>query len=206
MARYEDKVLDDLEKMVESFEERTSAELVVVLSHKSESYADVPFKAAAVLAFAVLALLIYLPVDFSADLVLVDTLLAFMAGWAFVRVSPFMFRLLTTAGRREESVKKAARAAFTARGVSLTRERNGVLVYISWLERRVELIPDVGVDRCLSPSVWNTATRKLVTLPVNKGFPKTFIESFGPLAEAFAEHMPCSQDNPDEIPNRPVVM
>jgi putative membrane protein len=206
MARYEERVLDSLEKMVEDFESGTSAELVVVLAHRSERYRDVPFKVGCIAAFTVLALLIYLPVDFSANLLLLDTFLAFSLGYVAGRTSPFLVRHMTTRKRRDRSVRRCAQAAFTSQGVSMTRERNGVLVFISWLERKVELIPDVGVDRCVALPVWNQATRELLTRPLKKGFPDSFIQAFQPLSRAFAEHMPCTDDNPDEIPNRPVVI
>ncbi|MBW1806952.1 MAG: hypothetical protein JRJ87_02075 [Deltaproteobacteria bacterium] len=206
MARYEEKVLDGLEKMVEDFEVGTTAEMVVVLAHKSERYWDVPFKVGCLAAFGTLAALIYLPIDFLADMLLLDTFLAFAVGYVAGRTSPFLIRSLTTRKRRERAVKLAAQAAYTARGVSMTRERNGILVFISWLERSVELIPDVGVDRCVALPVWNAATRLVMSIPIQKGFPETFIRAMQPLNQAFAEHMPCREDNPDEIPNRPVVI
>ncbi len=206
MARYEERVLDSLEKMVEEFEAGTSAELVVVLAHRSEPYTDVPYKAGGILALLAVVMFIYLPIDFPADLLLVDTLLAFALGFAAGRFSPGLTRLLTGRKRRAAGVQRAARATFVERGVSLTRERSGLLLYISWLERGLRLIPDVGVERRLPRPTWNAATRRLLTSPLEKGFPESLVEAMRPLASAFAEHMPPGPENPDEISNRPVVI
>jgi putative membrane protein len=206
MAKYEERVLDSLEKMVEEFESGTSAELVVVLAHRSESYADVPYKAGGILAFLAIVMLIYLPIDFPAEMLLVDTLLAFALGFAAGRFSADLTRLLTSRKRRTAAVQRAAQAAFVERGVSLTKERSGVLLYLSWLERGLRLIPDVGVTRCVPRAVWNTAAKSLLTSPLEKEFPETLLEGMRPLAAVFAEHMPPGAENPDEISNRPVVI
>src|SRR5208282_5063169 len=55
-------------------------------------------------------------------------------------------RALLPRKRVEEQVRMAARAAFVQQGVSRTRGRTGILVFVSMLERRVELVVDVGVD------------------------------------------------------------
>jgi putative membrane protein len=50
-------------------------------------------------------------------------------------------------------VHRAARATFVERGVHGTRERSGLLVYVSWLEQQVALVPDLGLARAVGPEL-----------------------------------------------------
>jgi putative membrane protein len=61
--------------------------------------------------------------------------------------------VLTPRAQRSMHVHRAARATFVDRTVHATRERTGLLVYISWLEQQVALVPDLGLARMLAPEV-----------------------------------------------------
>lgn len=206
MSRYGEAVLDQLESFVEQVESGTSAEVVMVLAHRSERYLDVPFKVGCLAALATLAVLVYVPLDFMAELMLIDVMLAFALGYALGRFSPWLPRILTTRKRRQASVTRAARAVFNERGVSLTRERTGILVYISWLERRVEVLVDIGVERCVPQDRLNAALRQFLTSEPLLNFPMGLTAAFSPVRAVFDEFMPRPEDDTDEIPNRPVVL
>src|SRR6202012_1768112 len=69
----------------------------------------------------------------------------------------FIRRLLLFPARKLDAVRTAARATFVELGVSRPHGRSGVLLYISLFERRVEVVPDLGIDaRALGPE-WKTA-------------------------------------------------
>jgi len=206
MAGYEEKVLDALEQMVTDFEAGTAAELVLVLARRSDVYRDIPYRVGLIAVFSVLTLLLFLPVDFRPEMLLVDSLLAFALGFLAGRMLPSLTRLLTTPKRRAAQVRQAAQAVFTDRGVTLTKDRTGLLIYLSWLERRVELIADVGVERCLPAAEWNLAIRPLQSFMLHKDFPEALDKAMAPLRQALAQRLPRQADDQDEIPNRPVVL
>ena len=68
-------------------------------------------------------------------------------------------------------MRRAAEAAFTAQGISMTRERTGLLLYVSWHEHQFELLWDVGIGRCVPVPEWNAARRKMAEIQAFKGFP-----------------------------------
>ena len=55
--------------------------------------------------------------------------------------------MLTPRACAAAHVARAARATFVERGVHDTRDRSGLLVYISWLEQQIALVADSGA-RC----------------------------------------------------------
>lgn len=201
-----EQVLDRLEHFVAQVEKRTAAELVVVLAHRAEPYRDIPYRVGALAALAVLAGLLFLPAGFHPGWVLAETAVAFGLGFVAGHRSQRLARWLTTDRRRARSIEAAARRAFYERGVSLTRERTGVLLFVGWLERRAVLLADVGIERQVPLDEWNAVRRCLAGPEPMRDFPQGLIGCFEPVGELLAERLPAGADNPDEIPDRPVVI
>ena len=118
---------------------------------------------------------------------------------AVVELLPAVKRALTPRAMRQREVLRAARATFVERGVHRTRDRSGVLVYISWLEREVELVVDTGVERALPGEVRNDAVRSL-TAAISGGGAAVArqLERFAP---ALAAAMPRRDDDVNELPD-----
>jgi len=205
MARDDPRALEALEGLVAEVEANTSAELVLVIAHRAEAYPDAPWKAGALVGFAALGALVFLPWSFSEAWVVADTALAFGLGWLLGR-APAIRRLLTSPRRRALAVARAAREQWTARGAGLTRERTGVLVLVAWLERRVELLWDVGVDGKVPRAAWAEARAALGDPAVFRDYPEGLRRGLAPLGRVLAAHLPVRPDDRDELPNRPVVI
>jgi putative membrane protein len=129
-------------KFVES---TTAAELVVAVRHESGNYRSADYLAGALGGFAMLLILLFHPHSFAVRTMPLDVAVVFaVAAWAASH-SPFIRRILTSSQSRAENVARAARAAFVDLGVSKTRGRTGILVYVSMLERTAEVVADIGV-------------------------------------------------------------
>lgn len=187
-----------IEALVGELEGHTEAEIVVVAARSSGSYQDVRWVAAAIVAMATLLAVVYSPVDFHPlNLPLLMLALGALAWWLTPR-APALNRALTRAGRRRAQVLEASKAAFVEQAVHGTRNRTGVLVYVSELERLALVQRDLGVAGQVPGAAWvglATEARDLDQL-------EALLRSVGAI---LAEHLPATDDNPDEIPNAPVV-
>jgi putative membrane protein len=130
---------------VAAVERRTDAELVVVVAGRSGRYADVSARAASVVALAVAAVLLAIPWSIGEPWFLVDVTVAWLLAERASQ-APGALRRLTRADRRAGQVRDAAHLAFQEEVVHGTARRTGVLVYVSLLEGRVEVVPDLGVE------------------------------------------------------------
>jgi putative membrane protein len=70
-------------------------------------------------------------------------------------------RFLIGAHRMEESAARRAKEVFFDRGVARTKERDGVLIFASLLERRVVVLADEGVRGKVKPEAWEPAIAAL---------------------------------------------
>ena len=131
---------------IEAIEAASGAEIVVAMRQRSASYFHANLAVGAVVAFAGLAAMLFASSTFSLTAILVDPFIAGGAAAALVHWLPQVKRLLTRPKTRRQHVRMAARATFVERGVHNTRDRSGLLVYISWLEQEIALVADSGLE------------------------------------------------------------
>lgn len=197
--------LEKVEASVTSVERASDAEVVVVVAPRSGSYADVDLRWAILLGLAALTVILHSPWSFHEDLVLLDVLLFGLLGALLSHRLDPLRRLLTGAARRHAQVEAAARQAFVEERVSATRERNGVLLYVSLLEREVEILPDHGLDGRVPRAEWNEVLHDLRAARSLEDLETRFLKALDRLKERLAVHAPATGDNPDEIPNAPRI-
>jgi putative membrane protein len=182
-------------------ESKTAAEFVVVVRHASASWREVDLAVGAVVAFGVLLLLLFHPKPIPVAIMPVDVALSFVGGAVLsAAIAPFKRALLP---RRSvaERVRTAARAAFVTEGVSRTRARSGVLVYVSMLERCVEVVADVGVDA----TVVRPQAQALAESVARGPDFDAFVEALRGLGPALAGSLPRAADDTNELPDAPVM-
>lgn len=197
--------LDKAEAAVAAVERDSAAEVVVVVAPRSGSYADVDLRWALAAGFASLAVILHSPWSFHEDLVLLDVALSgLLAGLLSRRLDPLR-RLLTSAARRRAQVQAAARQAFVEERVSATRDRRGVLLYLSLLEREVEILPDHGLDGRVPRAEWNEVLHDLRQARSLADLEERFLRALERLRERLAKHVPTTGEATDEIPNAPRI-
>jgi uncharacterized membrane protein len=184
-------------KAIEAVEARTSAEVVVALLHASDRYREADYLWGFVLAEIVLALLLFLPQTFVDEVMPVDVLLGFALG-AFISAHvPALRALLVFPRRKRERALAAARATFVELGISRTRRRNGVLVYVTHLERRVVVVGDTGIDAVGMGPRWTAAVAALESARSVE----EILKGIEGLAEPLAAIHPHTSDDVNELPD-----
>jgi len=145
-ARFlDDEARAAFKQAIEHIENASAVEVVVALRQASARYVHANVIVGAVLAFAGLAVMLFAKATFSLGSILVDPFVVALLGGGAVELLPAVKRWLTTARVRSHHVTRAARATFVERGVHNTTGRTGMLVYISWLERQIVVVPDSGI-------------------------------------------------------------
>src|SRR4051812_1814912 len=140
---------------------------------------------------------------FALTSILIDPFVVGGVAGAVVELLPAVKRLLSPRGLRQREVLRAAHATFVERGVHRTRDRSGLLVYISWLEREVAVIADAGADsgieRALPAEIHADAVRSLIAaIPDGGAAVARQLERFAP---ALAAAMPRRDDDVNELPD-----
>src|SRR5262249_45343008 len=156
------------------------------------------------LAIVTLTIVMYHPAELDENLMPVETLLAFVVGSLLVNKVGALKRALMSKKVRTERTLRAARANFVEAGVSRTRDRSGILVYVSELERAVCVVPDVGIDTEKLGASWKAKIegleRAATTLDVG-----SFVAEMTALGPVLGATYPHREDDINELPDAPLM-
>lgn len=195
--------LDAVEKAVADAETRTSAELIVVINRQSGSYLDYELFNAAAWALAAMAFMLYSPWTFDPRLLFPNTLLAGLVGFGAIKLVPFWRRLMLGRARQDRHVRLHARNAFHVLNVTGTRDRTGLLIYVSHREDRTLILPDFGIEGKVEPAIWQGILDRAGSVTNHYSPTLVLCQVIEESAKVLAERLPPKDSNPDELPNRP---
>lgn len=201
-ARFDNAALESLTNCVRDIEQTSDAELVLVVRGRSGSYRHTDYLFGAVFAFAGLNFLLFSPVTFQVYWVAVDVALLFAFGGFLSSRSNMIRRVFSTARHRKEAVRTGAAAMFYEAGIANTDAEMGVLIYLSLLERRLEIIADRGVLKGVPALDWNQILFELHQTGKEPD-PENLLKGLKRLGTLLAQHLPATGENPNELPDMP---
>jgi putative membrane protein len=130
----------------------------------------------------------------------------FMLTAAIVSIPPVR-RFLTPKGLKRLRVQRRAAEQFIAKNLHLTRERTGVMIFVSLGERMAELIADEGIADHVDAHVWDKAMTSLTDGLKRGDVEAGFAAAVGLCGDVLAEKFPARPgDNPNELPDAVVVL
>lgn len=118
---------------------------------------------------------------------------------------PTVKRTLASRSRISAAVHSLALASFTEQGLHCTKDHTGILILVSLLEHRVEVLADRGINQKVSQDTWDEVVH-IVTAGVKSGQPcDAFCTAIARCGEILATHFPRQADDKDELSNRLVT-
>lgn len=160
---------DDLARIsaaVVAAEKGTSGEIVPVFVEASGHYPEAAWRAGTFLGGAAVVagfLLAEGPMTGHAWTPLLVFAAAFAAGTLAAHVAPGLLRLFAARQAMDDQVSLRAEAAFTREQVFATRDRTGILIFVSLLERKVRVLADAGIHAKAADGTWDGVVAKVVS-------------------------------------------
>ena len=222
--------LKAIEDAVREAEARTTGEIYCVVAEESGDYGETPLAWAAGVALLGPALLLLAGIEVrlpdvfgawtaahatqAAERAARDALVGavvlqailFVATLALAAVPPVR-RALTPRPFKRERVRRRALEQFAAKNLHLTRERTGVLIFVSFAEHMAELVADEGIAAHVDQEVWDRAMAALIA-GLKRGEPGAGVAAaVGLCGEVLAERFPADPNfNPNELADAVVVL
>ena len=201
--------LTEIETAIHEAEARTAGEIVPYVVSHSDHYEAAAWKGATLGAFlaVVAAAGLYELGGFWGGFILAWILLPPLAGGALGFAAAALVRPLKLwlAGQAavEHHVHQRAAAAFLENEVFRTRERTGILVFLSLFERRVVVLGDSGINARVEQHEWDAVVARIVT-GIRSGQPGTALASaIRRCGELLARRgVVARPDDTDELPDR----
>ena len=107
---------------------------------------------------------------------------------------------------RGQSVRERALDVFSTLRVWDTAHNSGVLIYVQLVDRRIEIVADRGIAARVAQAEWDAICRRMETAFRDNRFEAGALQAIGAITALLARHFPPVGENPDELPNRPVVL
>ena len=114
-------------------------------------------------------------------------------------------RLAASTNRISEAVHMLALASFSEHGLHYTREHTGILILVSLLEHRVEVLADRGINAKVEKGTWEEIVHILTAGLKSNHACDAFCKAIERCGEILATHFPRAADDKDELPNRLVT-
>jgi len=193
-----------LAQAVRDIEKNSDAEIVIVVRGRSGTYRHADYLCGAMVALVGLVFVLFSPFEFHTYWVPIDVLILFVAGAYVSSRSDVLRRLLTGKSFRAKAARTGAAAMFYEAGIANTSAENGLLIYLSLLERRLEVIADRGILKAVPALKWNNSVFELKRIGRNPE-PENLVKAIGDLGSLLAEHLPATGENPNELPDGPRI-
>jgi putative membrane protein len=103
---------------------------------------------------------------------------------------------------RRAVAHRVAMEQFTIRGIARTKDRSGVLIFVSLAERYVRIIADEGISARVPQSEWQAVVDALVVHMRGGRIGDGFITAIDICGSKLAEHFPRNEASRHELPDR----
>ncbi|WP_048647331.1 TPM domain-containing protein [Nitratireductor soli] len=187
-------------------ERHTSGEIYCVLARDSDSYLH---PACLIVAMVILILGPFIALGLHAWWVAASPVLfasaqlaAFAAAVLLVTLLPGLRAALVPRALKYRRAHENAQKQFLAHNIHVTKNRTGVLIFVSLAERYVEVVADHEIDARVDQAVWNDTVAMLLDHARRGALADGFVEAVGRVGAVLGEHFPAGRRNRNEIEDR----
>jgi putative membrane protein len=149
-----------LDERIAETEKQTGAQVVLASVIRSDSYAEIPWKAfalgASVAALVMLILDLFVLTWLTNVLIIFSVAVILASGILFAGLAllfPGCARLFLSPQRKETECMQYAESLFLSNELFMTESRRGILLMVSQFERQVVILPDTGIRDLLGTAV-----------------------------------------------------
>jgi putative membrane protein len=203
-TKFDQATGESLAQAVRDIEKNSDAEIVIVVRGRSGTYRHADYLCGAIAAFVGLIFVLFSPFEFHTYWVPIDVAALGVLGAFVSSRSDLLRRTLTSRDFRAKAARTGAAAMFYEAGIANTSAENGLLIYLSLLERRLEVIADRGILKAIPALKWNNSVFELKRLGRSPE-PEALLKALQDLGYLLAEHMPATGENPNELPDGPRI-
>lgn len=188
-----------LERTIEGIEQRSSAQVVVVLADSANKYTHVHLCHAGIAAiFIPMIVFMVLPITWYQAFSLQVALFVFLA--IFLQYTGIT-NYVVPRSIKEAHSSKLAREQLVERKITSISHRRCVLVFVSYQEKYVDIIPDIGLVERVDQVVWDQIASDTRALLRARGVMLAFQFAVEKCGEVLIEQFPAENGNPDDRDN-----
>jgi len=94
-----------------------------------------------------------------------------------------------------------AQRRFLQMGMTRTRHRNAVLIYLAPRSRQFAIVGDVGVHQKCGDAFWQQVSARMTSLLKHGRFTEAVLDAIQKVGDVLARHFPRGSDDRNELPD-----
>lgn len=193
-----------LESTIRDVEDQTAGEVVVVVARQASSYRSIPLLWALLGALVVPWPLIWITTLGPSRIFLVQLAVA-LALSIFLSMPKRRYALAPRFIKHARAREAAARE-FLSRGLTRTRGRTGILIYVALAEHYAEIIADTGIADRVGPEAWQDIIENLTASIRDGRIGDGLVTAVRQAGIILAQHAPPQFEDMDELPNKVILL
>jgi len=189
---------------ISEVEKKTDAELVAVLARQADDYRYIPALWSALIALVSPGVILFMPFWLEVGEVLLIQLIVFVVMVILLRFPPVMRRIIPSSVKTWRA-SNLARRQFLENNLHHTNGETGVLIFVSEVERYVEIIADRGVTPFVSDADWQEIVDEFTQQVHNGKTLDGFLQTVNKCGDLLSENIPATSEK-DELPNHLIML
>ena len=194
-----------LRAAVHDVESRTIGEVVVMVVDASDDYPEAEIIGGIFLSSFVSLILTFLFFHASIFWFVPISFVLFFPSKLLLRTLPHLKKPFLGADRKEEAVRTRAFVAFYEHGLDKTRQKSGVLFFLSLFERKVHILADQGIYSKIGQETLDRYAG-IVVQGIKKGHAcDTLCQVIQDTGQLLSTHFPTVAGDTNELPDAVII-
>lgn len=190
-----------IKRLITEKEELTACEIVPMIVRSSSNYPAAHFRLAIIVSFVFSLALYYSPLTLLNPIYFLWIQIpGLFIGYLLGSVN-FFKRLLTSRSEMDREVTQQAHEAFMYHNLHMTKNHNGLLIFISKFERKIKIITDNGISSKIDNRTWDNIVSSFITIVKNENMVIALKATIRSIAEILEKDFPATEARTNELEN-----
>ena len=199
---FTDEEKEKIRRAVARAEGRSSGEIVPMVIDRSGHYLQFALTGAILFTFLIAVIAAAVWPRITASQLLLGELFTFWLFFQLIQRTGRLWSWLIPDPLMDKVVARRAEEAFYEHRLHETRDKTGLLILLSLLERRVHLLADKGIHEKVPPQTWENLAGQ-ISAGMKEGHScQAFCDAIEACGNLLAQYFPKRTDDTDELSNR----
>lgn len=200
MGFLSDSEKQSIEQAIADIEQKTSGELVAVIAHCADDYLYVSLMWAALTALAIPGLIALIDSPELSVYRYPIQIATFLLLAVILRWSPLL-NVIVPRALKHRRAHRLAVEQFLSHNLHQTRDRTGVLLFVSVAEHYVEIIADKGINDLVEQSQWDAIVADFTQCVKTGRVADGFLHAVTACGDLLTTNFPRGEDDTNELPD-----
>lgn len=107
--------------------------------------------------------------------------------------------------KKNTSIRSLAEKEFAKLGMTVTRDKTGILIFVLLKERQFYILADSGINKKVEQTVWDSVRNNMQNEFKNGNYLSGVLASVEQVGKILSDHFPIKADDTNELSNKVVI-